>query len=348
MHPHPDDNDLVDFPCQIGAVNAYFPNEIGALVDKEELYSVDGPSMEEIKIESESDEELKAVRSALASRIWDNSQIVVPKCLRKKVLDQAHAGHALTPTMLGILRTRVWWPGMEKQVAETEASCLKCIKTGKAIKPSPRNRWQSISTYPYQCFGGVSVIVLVDLYSRFVVMKIVHSTTAEKVIEFLEEVCDKYGGYPRTLKMDNGPPFMSSCKKFQEYLKAKSITCYHSTELHPQQNGTAERYMQIVNKVAGKADNARDFRNDLKDRVRQHNRAPCRMTGVPPINLIYGRKIRDGILPLIGSAELDVSPDVILERNNEIKQRTKSLEDAKRGAKECDLDQGDKIFNSKR
>lgn len=243
---------------------------------------------------------------------------------------------------------------MDRKVADTENDCLKCIKSGKSLRPVPlkmtdlpRTAWESLAidiNGPYQRFGGVSVVVLVDLYSRFVVAKVLHLTIADKLIEFLEEVFDKYGGYPRTIKMENGPPFQSSCKKFQDYLKAKNILCYHSTEIHPQQNGTAERYMKIVNKVAEKSNSAWEFRCDLKDRIKQHNRAPNRMTGVPPIDLIYGRKVRDGNLPLVGSAELEITPEEISERNDEIKQRTKELEDAKRGAKTCDLEQGDKIL----
>ncbi|PFX17338.1 Uncharacterized protein K02A2.6 [Stylophora pistillata] len=99
------------------------------------------------KIESASaeDEELQAVHNCLVGGNWEKgprsflmvrneltfigqvilrgTRIVIPKVLRLRVLELAHEGHQGIVKMKERLRSKVWWPGVNKAV---ERKCREC------------------------------------------------------------------------------------------------------------------------------------------------------------------------------------------------------------------------------
>lgn len=80
------------------------------------------------------------------------SRILIPRSLRKQCVQLAHQGH------LGIfgtkqrLRTKVWWPGMDKEVEKYVKSCHGCQITSAYPKPEPisptplpTGQWQELA-----------------------------------------------------------------------------------------------------------------------------------------------------------------------------------------------------------
>ncbi|XP_065079722.1 uncharacterized protein K02A2.6-like [Ochlerotatus camptorhynchus] len=140
---------------------------------------------------------------------------VIPECLRQKTLAVAHEGHPSTAKFKSILRERVWWPGMTKDAEAWVTSCAVCAINGRPERPTPMARvftpkavWETIGLEfngPYAKFGGISILVIVDYRSRYVIAKPVRSTSFEHTRKFLEEVFEKEG-YPKNMKSDNGPP----------------------------------------------------------------------------------------------------------------------------------------------
>ena len=102
--------------------------------------------IEEIEEVSFQDEELEAVREALKTGHWSKAQkayelvshelacigqvvlrgtrIVVPRTLRRRVLDLAHEGHQSIVKTKEHLRSKVWWPGIDN---EAEKKCRECF-----------------------------------------------------------------------------------------------------------------------------------------------------------------------------------------------------------------------------
>ncbi|XP_022800415.1 uncharacterized protein K02A2.6-like [Stylophora pistillata] len=94
--------------------------------------------IQEIESASAEDEELQAVRNCLVSGNWEKGprsfmmvrkeltfigqvilrgrRIVIPKVLRLRVLELAHEGHQGIVKMKERLRSKVWWPGVDKAV----------------------------------------------------------------------------------------------------------------------------------------------------------------------------------------------------------------------------------------
>ena len=103
------------------------------------------------------DEELCAVKECLNGKPWDQlaynkyppriselcsigqlilrgTRIVIPKKLRPRVLSLAHEGHLGIVGTKQKLRSKVWWPGMEK---DAEKHCKTCYGCQLVSRPSP-------------------------------------------------------------------------------------------------------------------------------------------------------------------------------------------------------------------
>jgi len=84
-------------------------------------------------------------------------------------------------------------------------------------------------------------MVIVDAYSRFPIVEILHSTSSRAVIPVMDEIFALLGT-PDILKPDNGPPFHSEeFKNFSEYLGF--------TPLWPKANAQCERLMKSLAKI---------------------------------------------------------------------------------------------------
>ena len=111
----------------------------------------------------------------------------------------------------------------------------------------PDGPWQIVAT---DFFGpmqhNIYLLVLIDLYSRYPIVKKITSTSVRSVIPTLDDIFAHYG-IPIKLKSDNGPPFKS--QEFREFAAFLGFLHERITPYWPRANGTAERFMQSLNKV---------------------------------------------------------------------------------------------------
>lgn len=181
---------------------------------------------------------------------------IIPQNLRQKTLSIAHEGHPSKAKLKSILRERVWWPNMAKEAEAWVDSCVVCATNGRPEKATPMKRvfapksvWETIAVDfngPYMRYGGISVLVIVDYRSRFIIAKPVKSTSFENTRKVFQTVFEKEG-FPQSIKSDNGPPFNGD--EYRQYCTERGIHVIFSTPLHPQQNGLAESCMKIINKA---------------------------------------------------------------------------------------------------
>ena len=57
--------------------------------------------------------------------------IVIPQCLWKSILELAHEGHQ------GIVKTKQWWPGIDKEAETLCRRCHGCQLVGPGMPPEP-------------------------------------------------------------------------------------------------------------------------------------------------------------------------------------------------------------------
>ena len=133
----------------------------------------------EVEEASAEDEELSAIRNCINGESWDHlvykqyipcsgelctigqlilrgTRIVIPKELRPRILSLAHEGHLGIVGTKQKLRSKVWWPGMEKRCREILQG--RVMGVNWSVVPVPQNLlqqqhsqadhgeiWQSIS-----------------------------------------------------------------------------------------------------------------------------------------------------------------------------------------------------------
>lgn len=333
-------------------------------------------TIEEVKWHADRDPVMRAVVEALDSNEWPRSlgkyksvrhelrvkdglltrmgELVVPSELRPKVLSTAHTGHPGVTAMKSILRGCVWWPGSLTHAENWVLSCKACGLMARRSPPMPMQRselpsavWENVAmdfNGPYMHLGGVYILLIVDLYSRFLIARPVKSTDFGSTRAVLDDVYDTYGSV-KSSKSDNGPPFNGA--EYKDYNIAQGITSIYSAPLDAQQNGGVETYMRLVNKgMTASSVEGGNWRESLANTISAHNAAVCVATGVAPETLMFGRKIRRN-LPLLSTEAPVVTDDEIRRRDWNAKLKFKSLLDKRRDARYSKIQVGDKVFVSR-
>lgn len=292
---------------------------------------------------------LYLVRNELSARDSDlllrGNRIVIPTIMRKKVVQIAHEGHQGIVRTKSLLRTKVWFSGIDALVQNIVGACTQCQvitvdNSREPIKMSklPDGPWRELSCDLMDLPNGKYVMVIVDDYSRFPVAEIINSATAQAVITALDGILATFG-VPETMRTDNGPCFIAQdFKKFAEY---SGFRHRKVTPRWPRANGEAERMVQTIKKSYKIARNdGKSFRQELNQRLRNYRATPHPTTGEAPATLLFGRPMRTRI-PEITVA----TPNHEVEdRDAHQKERMKVNAEAKLKLRSDDLQLGDTVL----
>ena len=291
-------------------------------------------------------EELTTTSQGIVLR---GTRIVIPAVLQQRTIDLAHQAHFGIDKTKSLIREKIWFPQIDNRVKSTIDHCLPCQAVGRPNPPEPitttrmpKHPW---TTLHVDFYGPLQtqeyLLVVIDRYSRFPEVDIVHSTKAAAVIPKLDRMFAVHG-IPDVLISDNGPPFNST--DYKQYLETLGITPKFSTPLWPQGNAQAERFMQGLGKVlqTAKIQN-RPWRQELSRFLLQYRTTPHSSTGVPPSELLFNRKIR-GTLPVL-------SRNIIVNRHNEAREKesrrqeyNKSYVNNRRNTKKSNISVGDYVL----
>ena len=77
------------------------------------------------------------------------TRLVTPKKLRKQLLELAHEGHQGIVKIKQRLRSKVWWPGTDREAEQRCRTCHGCQLVGKPLLPEPMERTE-LPTQPWQ------------------------------------------------------------------------------------------------------------------------------------------------------------------------------------------------------
>ena len=181
--------------------------------------------------------------------------IVMPTGLQSRTITIAHEGHLGMVKTKQLLREKVWFPGIDKQVEHLVKSCLPCQAVTKIREQKPELFMSELPDGPWRNLcadfwgptpDGKYVLVIVNEYSRYPVVDIINSTAGSTVMPVFDKYFSMFG-IPEVLKMDNGPPFNGDdFAKFADYL---GFDHRKITPLWPQSNAEGERFMPNVEKA---------------------------------------------------------------------------------------------------
>ena len=155
-----------------------------------------------------------------ADLVMRDYQIVIPSTLQKRVVELAHEGPQGMSKTKALLRTKMWFPGIDAAVEESVKRCIPCQANSTrretqplAMSTLPRGPWLEHSIDFCGALPiGESLLVIMDEFYRFPVVEVVRSISAETVISVVDNVFSLLG-YPEIVKSDNGPRSIGTCGK---------------------------------------------------------------------------------------------------------------------------------------
>ena len=276
------------------------------------------------------------------------TRIVIPEQLRARTLALAHEGHLGIVNTKANLRSKVWWPGIDRQVERFVRSCHGCQLVAKPDPPEPIRTtelppgpWQDLAT---DLLGplpsGDSILVTVDYFSRFVEVSIVRHTSTAVIIRELDEIFARHG-LPVTLKSDNGPQFRS--EEFSAYCEKNNIKHVKVTARYAQANGEVERQnSSLVKRLKIAQAENKPWKEELQKYLLAYRSIPHATTLVSPAELLFNRKIRTK-MPMLKERPASGN-DELRDKDAENKGKAKLYQDEKRNAKPSNITLGDKVL----
>ena len=221
-------------------------------------------------------------------------RLILPVSLRKRAIKLAHESHSGITKTKELIRTKVWWPGMDREVEEYVKACHICqavTPNGKErlepliIKPIPQ---RPFSTVHIDLFGplesGKTLLGIVDELSRWPEVYILPGTKTKDVIDALDDTFGRFGN-PDKVTSDNGPQFRSW--EFKNFLEKNGIIQHLTTPYYPQGNSTVERFFRNLKKFVKACDLERKvLSKELHKFLNTFRNTPTRGTGMTPASLI--------------------------------------------------------------
>ena len=281
--------------------------------------------------------------SVINDLVLRGNQIVVPTSLQEKVLDICHEGHLGIVKSKQRLRSKVWFPGIDKKMEAKIRGCIPCqssvsksTREPLVMTEAPERVWQRVAvdfSGPYP--SGEMIFVCIDEKSRFPEVEIVKSTSFNEVELAMQKIFTRYG-YPERLKSDNGAPFNSY--QFKEYCQIHGIKHHRVTPLWPEANGLVENFMKVINKANKAATTeGKDWRKEIFVTLGAYRETSHTTTGVSPSYMMFGRSVRNKLPVLHEIKSQDVS------REKEKKEKQKYYAEKRRDCKESKFEIGDVV-----
>lgn len=108
------------------------------------------------------------------------------------------------------------------------------------MSPLPNGPWERLSAdFCGPLSSGDYLFVIIDEYSRYPVVEILRSVSANATIPVLDNVTSMFG-IPKVVKTDNGSPFNS--KQFAQYAEYIGFEHRKITPHWPRANAQAEAF----------------------------------------------------------------------------------------------------------
>lgn len=183
---------------------------------------------------------------------------VVPKGVRWQILKQCHddIGHFAFDKTLSKIKETYWFPKMRRFVKKYVESCLECAYAKSSLSRKPPLHPIEKKDIPFDTLhidhvgpfvksskGNSYLLVIVDAYTKFLVMKPVKTTKTSMVIDKMREYFSIFG-IPKRIISDRGSCFTSI--KFKDFLSQLGVRHVLNAVATPRANGQVERYNRTL------------------------------------------------------------------------------------------------------
>ena len=235
-------------------------------------------------------------------------RLAVPAKLRGRVIHSCHddMGHQGRDRTLSLLRSRFYWPNMQRDVEAYLAHCQNCLYAKAPVLRAPLHSFTarltmelvhldftSINEGPR---GGPrkknSILVATDNRSKMAMAVPVPAETARAVAHALIYQIAAHWGYPARILSDRGSAFDSQV--VAELCDSLGIARSRTTPYHPQSNGQCERFNStLIHMIATLDDDKRsNWKKYLPLLVSAYNQTPHSTLGISPFEMFTGQRPR--------------------------------------------------------
>ncbi|KAL1417894.1 hypothetical protein MTO96_006035 [Rhipicephalus appendiculatus] len=196
---------------------------------------------------------------------------VVPRHARWRVVKACHddIGHFAVEKTLSKLKETYWFPGMKRYVRRYIAACIECLfhkvpagkrpgklhSIDKVGKPFHSIHIDHLGPFVRSKSGNAYILVAVDGFTKFVLLRAVRNTSAGPATQFLRDVAGIFGP-PTMVITDRGSAFTSA--KFKATCDAFSIKHVKNATATPRANGQVERYNRMITPAVASLTNNTD------------------------------------------------------------------------------------------
>ncbi|CAK1601714.1 unnamed protein product [Parnassius mnemosyne] len=145
--------------------------------------------------------------------------------------------------MKGRLRSKVWWPRIDKDVEQLVKTCKGCTLVGLP-HPTALMKRRELPAVPWIDVimdlmpSNEYLLVVVDYYSRYKEVKNYKNITSLQIIKMVKEMFSRLG-YPISITADNGMQFVS--EEFRSVCKECNIKLFSTVPYWSQMIGEIER-----------------------------------------------------------------------------------------------------------
>ena len=273
---------------------------------------------------------------------------VIPESLQKHCVKLAHSGHQGIVKTKNLVRSKIWFSGLDKMV---ETKIKNCVYCQMFVKPQreplqmteiPKNKWEKLSMdFCGPLSSGEYLMVVIDDHSRYPEVEVVHSTAAKAVLPKLKKILAAHGN-PLEIKTDNGPPFNGI--EFSAYLESEGIHHRKITPLWPEANGEVERFMRTLSKVIRVPNNG--WKSEMFTFLKAYRATPHSSTGVSPSMALNNRELNIGFPNVEPPKKLeDIVRSKVIKNDKIVKNSMQKYADAKRNTgTDRSIDIGDSVL----
>lgn len=232
----------------------------------------------------------------------------VPEQARESLIIRWHErlAHQKYKKCLEFLRRSYFWPMMKETVQQRVNGCeiCKAAKSRPLLTHVPMGASRN-ANFPFQRIaidhwgpvprsrrGNVYLLVVVDIFSKFVLLNPTPNAKAAGVVKFLEEEVFLKMGTPQTVISDNHRPLVGN--RMQELLLRYNVTHWTISFHHSQANPT-ERYVRTVSEairatVLERQGLQREWDTELAQIQWALNTTKSDTTNKSPFFVVFGRE----------------------------------------------------------
>lgn len=182
-----------------------------------------------------------------------------PRAERISLMEAEHGlAHLGADKTLKKIQEKYYWPRMSTEIKRYCSACEDCkMSKHPNITRNPTMGKQKVADLPWQIIsvdyvgpfprskqGNTMLLVVTDLFSKFVVIQPMREAKTTTLIKFIENMIFLQFSVPEIIISDNGPQFKSVL--FTSLLKKYKVTHWRNANYHPANNPT-ERVNRVIN-----------------------------------------------------------------------------------------------------